>query len=111
MPENMENQVDGGDEGGACGELQGLLDEEVSRCAAAGAGVPGQDVGRPVDEKSPTAKNDLMTICRCFVRGRMGETAASGAPGGGHASRSSVMLHHIFLLPSLWERMRLLSCI
>jgi len=63
MPENMENQVDGGDEGGACGELQGLLDEEVSRCAAAGAGVPGQDVGRPVDEKSPTAKNDLMTIC------------------------------------------------
>jgi len=111
MPEYVENQVDGGDEGGAGGELQRLLDEEVSRCAAAVAAVPGLDVDRPGDEESPAAMNDLMTICPCFLRARMGGTAASGAPGGGHAIRRSVMLHNIFLPPSLWERMRPLSCI
>jgi len=83
----MENQVDGGDGGGAAGELQRLLDQEVSRCAAAGAGVPGQDVGHPVDEESPAAMNDLMTIYSCFVRGRhcgsaCDRSAASSSKGG-----------------------------
>jgi len=92
------DQVGGGDEGGAGGELQRLLDEEVARCAAAGAGVPGQDVGLSGDEDAPVAmtENDLMTICSGFVRGRMSRTAAGGAAGGGQASRRPVMLHSIF---------------
>jgi len=50
------------------------------------------------DEDAPVAmtENDLMTICSGFVRGRMGQTAAGGAAGGGQASRRPVMLHSIF---------------
>ena len=111
MPGNRENQVEGGDGGGSDGELQRLLDEGVSRCAAAGAGVSSQEVGLPGDEESPAAMNVLMTICPGFLRSRMGATAASGAPGAGQTSRRPVMLHNIFLPPSLWECMRPLSCI
>jgi len=64
MPENMKDQVDGRDGGGARGELQRLLEDLVAHCAAAGAGVLGNDVGRPGDEDSPAAVTeiDVMTI-------------------------------------------------
>ena len=76
----------------------GLLNEEVARCATAGTGVPGKDVGRPGDKDAPAAmtENDLMTICSGFMRGEMGGSAAGGAAGEGQASRRPVMLRIIF---------------
>jgi len=81
----MGDQVGDGDGGGAGGELQRLLEEWVSRCAAAGAGSPGPNLGRPGDKDSaaPFTENELMTIYPGLVRGCMGGFAAGGAPGGG----------------------------
>ena len=78
----------------------------MSPDATAGAGVPGQDVGRPGDEDAPAVvtENDLMTICSGFVRGEMGGTAGGGAAGGGQASRRPVMLKCI--LDAEWQRPR-----
>jgi len=83
-----------------------LLNEEVARCAMVGAGVHGQDFGRPGDEDAPaaTTENDSMTICSGFVRGEMGGTADGGAAGGGQASRRPVMLQSIF--DAEWQRPR-----
>jgi len=55
----------------------------VARCATAGSGVPGQDVGLPGAEDAPAAmtENDLMTLCSGFVRGEMGGTAGGRAAG------------------------------
>ena len=85
ISEIMGDQVGDGDGGGAGGELQRLLEEGVSRCAAAGAGSPGPNVGRPGDKDSAArfTENELMTIYPGLVRARMGGFAAGGAPGGG----------------------------
>jgi len=98
IKENIENQVDCGDGEGAGGELRRLLEEKVARCATAGAGVPGQDVGRSGDEDCPAAmkENHLMTSCHGLLRGCIGGTAACGAPGCGQEFRLPVMLHIVF---------------
>jgi len=83
-----------------------LLNEEVTRCATAGAGVARQDVCRPGVEDASAAmtENDLMTMCSGFVRGEMGWTAGVRAAGGGKASRRPMMLQN--MSAAEWQKPR-----